>query len=91
MLTRVNDQPYLWYEPNSRLILESGFKTMIITIFILMLTQVNSQHDSLPEPYMCLRLRIDRVMVEKEVLDQSWAIHGSNEFFFILKIEIYVM
>jgi hypothetical protein len=56
-----------------------------------MLTQVNSQHDSLPEPYMYLRLRIDRVMVEKEVLDQSWAIHGSNEFFFILKIEIYVM
>jgi len=28
-------------------------------------------------------LTIDRVMVEKEVLAKSWAIHGSNEFCFL--------
>jgi hypothetical protein len=37
--------------------------------------------------------RIDRVIVEKDVLAQKWAIHDSNDFFFffffcILKNEI---
>jgi hypothetical protein len=38
---------------------------------------------------MCFWLRIDKVKFKKEVLTQSWAIHGLNELIpYILKTKI---